>query len=212
MRSRRSSPRRTGSIKRQNTPAPSQSRCQSMCRLSQTNVRGSVASPKENPSAAIARARPLVATNHRAIATTETVLVMPCPKNRSARITKGSPAAHGLSAIAKQANPKSPTTSVPKKRTRNLSVSPPANSIRTAEAPVPSVYIPPHSPLLSPKAARISPPKMEMKKVCPNEDRNDKRTPAKRKGAFSRRKRRKGIEGIPFGSALYDAGCAPDQP
>ena len=77
--------------------------------------------------------------NQRAIATTAIWLVMPCPEKRSAKITKNNPHQTGLNAIARQASAVSTKTAGASTRTRNRSVSPPAQTIASAETKVPTV-------------------------------------------------------------------------
>ena len=134
------------------TAATTHNKRQSMTPNSITKIIGKTAWPAEKPRAEIDSARPRAAENQRAIATTAMWLVMPCPKRRSAKITKGSKTANGLKAMNKQASASSNKTAGPSVRTRNLSVRPPAHTITTAEAVVPKAYIPPQEPWLRPNS------------------------------------------------------------
>lgn len=143
--------------------------------------------PIENPRAEIDKARPRVATNHRAIATAAIWLIMPCPIRRNAKMTKGSNQSHGLIAIARQASANPRNANAPNVRTRKISACRPAQTITIAEAVVPIVYIAPQPPWLRPNSAWMSAAKSAMKKVCPKLDKQVKRTPALNHLALSRR-------------------------
>ena len=100
---------------------------------------GKNASPSAKPKVAMDSALPRAATNQRAMATTARWLSMPCPVNRNAKITSGNSHQTGLTAMKRHAPTISTRTSGARRRTRKRSVSPPAQTITSADAVVPSI-------------------------------------------------------------------------
>ncbi len=88
---------------------------------------------------------------------------MPCPVRRSAKITKTRAKALGTDAIARQDNASRTATPAPRCRTRNLSVSPPAQTIRIADAAGAQRIDPAPRAVGQPELPMISPAKIEMK-------------------------------------------------
>ncbi len=128
-----------GIVSKTSSAAPTQSHLQCTLTISATNTSGSTAWATDDPSDEIDRARPRAPTNQRAMATTATWTIMPCPAKRSPKITRTSKAAEGTADIPRQASARPPMTNTASRLTRKRSVSTPAQTITAAERVVPRV-------------------------------------------------------------------------
>lgn len=85
-------------------------------------------------------ALPLVETNHRPIDTEAMWVVIPCPETLSKNIIRGRRYIDFTQYIARQEKAKKSNVTLPKSLTLKTSVSPPSQSIATAELSVPAIY------------------------------------------------------------------------
>jgi hypothetical protein len=129
----------TGKVTIRRPAATSQRSRQSTRSSNAAKPRGKIDCPTAKPSPEIDSASPRRATNQRAMATMASWLIIPCPRNLRRRMITASPATLVFMLIATQTSARPGITTAASARTRNRSVSAPAQSMIVAETMVESV-------------------------------------------------------------------------